>query len=72
MQRTTLRVEGMHCGHCVSAVTDALCAVPGVAHADVDLEAGRAEVRHEGADPARLVGAVMDQGYSAEEETPAG
>lgn len=66
MDTITLRVEGMSCGHCVRAVTGALEAVPGVRGARVDLEAGRAEVEHDGADPEALVAAVMDEGYEAE------
>lgn len=69
MKTVILRVDGMSCGHCVKAVTDALQSVGGVRKADVDLGAGRAVVEYdEGAtSPARLVGAVMEEGYSAEE-----
>ncbi|MEN8376585.1 MAG: heavy-metal-associated domain-containing protein [Gemmatimonadota bacterium] len=67
MTKTKLRIEGMSCGHCAHAVTQALESVPGVQQARVDLEGGSAEVEHEGADRAALVGAVMDEGYSAEE-----
>ena len=38
----------MMCGHCVSTVHAALVGVPGVASADVDLDGGRATVRHGG------------------------
>lgn len=66
MDTTRLRVEGMSCGHCVHAVTAALEAVPGVRTARVELDTGRAEVEHEGAETEALVAAVMDEGYSAE------
>ncbi len=36
----TYPVTGMTCGHCVSAVTSELSAVPGVEQVDVDLAAG--------------------------------
>lgn len=37
-------VEGMTCGHCVNAVTQAVQALPGVAGVDVDLASGRVAV----------------------------
>ncbi|MGH7507535.1 MAG: heavy-metal-associated domain-containing protein [Longimicrobiales bacterium] len=69
MKTVTLRVEGMSCGHCLAAVTRALESVEGVRTANVDLGAGRAVVEYdEGAtSPGELVGAVMDEGYTAEE-----
>jgi copper chaperone len=69
VKTATLKVDGMSCDHCVKAVTEALQSVSGVRTAEVDLGAGRAVVEYdEGAtSPARLVGAVMEEGYSAEE-----
>lgn len=69
MSTTTLKVTGMSCGHCVEAVSGALRGVDGVREAQVDLDAGRAVVDYdEGAtDTNALVGAVMDEGYTAEE-----
>lgn len=69
MATATLKIEGMSCGHCVRAVTEALEAVDGVRAAKVDLEAGRAFVEYDEAKtgPEALVGAVMDEGYTAEE-----
>ena len=63
---TVLKIDGMTCGHCVSAVTKALEAVPGVESADVVLADGRATVLHEGVVGA-LVAAVEDEGYEARE-----
>jgi len=37
---TTVQVAGMTCGHCVSAVTEELTALPGVTGVSVDLVAG--------------------------------
>lgn len=37
---TTYAVTGMTCGHCVSAVTEELKAVPGVQDVTIDLVAG--------------------------------
>ncbi len=37
---TTYLVDGMTCGHCVTAVTNELREVPGVVAVDVDLHTG--------------------------------
>ena len=39
-QTTTFGVDGMTCGHCVSAVTSELQALPGVTDVQVDLVVG--------------------------------
>lgn len=65
MQRVTLDIEGMSCGHCLNAVNRALSALPGV---EIDSVAiGRAEVRFDEhlASPAQLEAAVGDAGYRA-------
>lgn len=69
MSRTTLKVKGMSCEHCVRTVTNALRQVRGVRDARVDLEAARATVEYDenATDPRQLVSAVMDEGYTAEE-----
>jgi copper chaperone len=65
MQRATLSIEGMSCGHCVKAVHEALRNLPGV---DVEQVAiGSATVTY---DPSatsleEIVDAVNDEGYSA-------
>ena len=57
-----LEVSGMTCGHCVSAITSAVSALPGVTGVDVDLEAG--SVRVEGTPAAAAVtAAIEDAGY---------
>jgi len=45
--RTTLRVEGLLCSLCAARVQAALESVPGVRHAQVDLNSGTATVDHE-------------------------
>ena len=40
MTTSTYSVTGMTCGHCASAVTSELTALPGVDQVDVDLVAG--------------------------------
>ena len=66
---TKLKVEGMSCNHCVSAVTRALGSVPGVDRVvEVNLERGEAVIEGT-ADVAQLVAAVEKEGFKAE---PAG
>jgi len=38
----TIKIEGMSCGHCVLAVTEALTEVGGVREVRIDLERGEA------------------------------
>ena len=40
MSTATYTVTGMTCGHCVTAVTEEVGAVPGVTAVDVDLASG--------------------------------
>lgn len=60
-----LNVSGMTCGHCQSAVAQALKGVPGVQDAQVDLKTGKAVVQGD-ADTQALVNAVVEEGYAAE------
>jgi len=65
---TTLKIEGMSCGHCVRSVSAALKGVPGVEEAQVDLATAIATVRHTPeASAAQLKAAVEEEGYGAEE-----
>jgi copper chaperone len=67
MVKTELAIEGMSCGHCVSAVTRALEEVDGVSSAVVDLAGGRAEVFYDAGrvSSAALLEAVAGEGYRA-------
>lgn len=63
MERLTMQIDGMSCGHCVKAVRDALTELPGVEVERVEI--GTATVSF---DPARtpateLADAVRDAGY---------
>lgn len=62
---TELTITGMTCGHCETAVRNALKAVPGVQDVKVDLKGGSAIVEG-AADPQALVAAVTDEGYGAQ------
>lgn len=67
MERITLKVDGMSCGHCVNAVKQAVSGVDGAIAEEVSI--GSATVAY---DPARtnvgaLIDAVADAGYEAHE-----
>ena len=61
----TLKIEGMMCPRCVGHVEKALAAVSGVTAVAVSLENGTATVT--GGDPAALIAAVTEAGYTVKE-----
>lgn len=62
-----LKVTGMTCGHCESAVNKALSAVPGVARV-VEVSHAKEKVLVEGeADIQALIDAIKEEGYTAEQ-----
>jgi copper chaperone len=65
MAQTKLNVQGMTCGHCKSAVTNALKELDGVKNVEVDLQAGKATVEYEEGKVSEenMKEAVEDQGY---------
>ena len=62
---TELKISGMTCGHCQTAVTSALKSVPGVQAVSVDLQGGTAQVQGQ-ADQQALIAAVKEEGYGAQ------
>jgi copper chaperone len=65
MDKVTLKVEGMSCGHCVKAVSGALSTIPGIADITVSLKDGTASFNH---DPDRapldvIKAAITEEGY---------
>ena len=61
---TTLKVEGMTCGHCKSAVEGALKEVDGVNDVNVDLDTANVKVSHaDSANKVEMREAVEEQGY---------
>jgi copper chaperone len=64
METTQIQITGMTCEHCVSAVTRALQATPGVDMVQVRLVPGQATVSGS-ADVALLLKAIEDEGYRA-------
>ncbi len=65
MTRTTLKIDGMSCGHCVTAVKRALLDLDGVTVENVAV--GTATVQYDPAvaSPEKIAEAVSDAGYTA-------
>ena len=64
MSTASYTVVGMTCGHCVSAVTEEVGAVPGVTAVDVDLASGGLTVTGTGpVDEGAVRTAVEEAGY---------
>jgi copper chaperone CopZ len=66
MEKLELEIEGMSCGHCVTAVSNALEELPGVSVDAVRI--GSAHLTYEPArvSPDQIVLAVEDAGYAAQ------
>jgi copper chaperone len=64
MDRMTLKIDGMSCGHCVGAVTKALNSLEGVNVEQVGV--GKATVAYDpnAASAAEITQAVEDEGYT--------
>lgn len=71
MTRTTLRIDGMSCDHCVRAVRQALEAVPGVAVRAVAVGTATVEFDDREVPLERVLDAVNDEGYAATPESGA-
>ncbi|GHV10567.1 mercuric reductase [Spirochaetia bacterium] len=62
--KTTLKIDGMSCEHCVKHVKDALEEISGVKSAKVSLKANSADVEHDAAVTlAAMKEAVTEAGY---------
>lgn len=65
MEKVTLLVQGMSCGHCVKAVEGSVSKLNGVSNVDVHLESGTVDVEYN-ADAVTLETikeTIDDQGY---------
>lgn len=67
MKQLKLEVSGMSCGHCVSAVRDALGAVPGVKVDSVSIGSASITYDESQTNVGELVDAIADAGYEASE-----
>jgi copper chaperone len=64
MTTTTYQVNGMTCGHCVSAVTEELRKIDGVSDVEVDLASGNVVVSSDVPVADEAVRAAVDEaGY---------
>lgn len=70
----TLKVNGMHCDNCKTAVEKAVSAIPGVKSATVDLD--KKELQYEEEDKNKpialdiIMDAIRDLGYKPENQRP--
>lgn len=65
MSETAYTVEGMTCGHCVSAVTEEISQIEGVRNVQVDLGSGSVTVTSDAPlDRADVAAAVDEAGYT--------
>ena len=66
MEKAVLKVEGMSCGHCVKAVSDALAELSGVENAEVDLDEATVSFAFEPAQTPleKIKEAITEAGYT--------
>lgn len=65
MQKTTLHISGMSCGHCIGAVKKALSGVDGLAAQDVAIGTATVEYDEGRVSPDQIAKAVSSAGYPA-------
>ena len=66
MEKIVLKVEGMSCGHCASAVNNAVTGIAGTADVNVDLKGGAVSFSY---DPAKapletIKAAITGEGFA--------
>jgi copper chaperone len=66
MSKLELEIEGMSCGHCVAAVSEALGELDGVNVEAVRIGSAAVEYRPEVVSPEQIVLAIEDAGYTAQ------
>jgi len=67
-----LVIDGMTCGHCVSAVSGALTSLPSVKVEDVTIGSANVAFDPDKVSVAKILDAVNDEGYMASAEPTAG
>ena len=65
MNRTTLEIDGMSCGHCVAWVKKALAGLDGVTVENVAVGSATVEYDPAVVSPEQIARAVSDAGYAA-------
>ena len=65
MEKVTLNVKGMSCGHCVKAVEGSVGALDGVKNVQVNLKGGTVDIEfnNETVSLATIKETIDDQGY---------
>ena len=64
-QTIEFNITGMTCDHCVNAVTNAVKEIDGVSDVSVSLEAKSAVVTGNVVDAAKVIAAIVEEGYEA-------
>lgn len=64
MERVTLKIDGMTCGHCVTQVTKALSDVDGVKVEQVTVGTATVSFDPDSISEERIAQAIEDQGYA--------
>jgi copper chaperone CopZ len=65
MQKISLAIDGMSCGHCVARVTRTLSALPGVRVGTVNLGSATVEYDPATSSPQAIAAALDEAGYPA-------
>jgi copper chaperone CopZ len=65
MQKISLAIDGMSCGHCVARVTKTLSALPGVRVGTVNLGSATVEYDPATSSPQAIAAALDEAGYPA-------
>ncbi|MBT2692363.1 MULTISPECIES: copper chaperone CopZ [Bacillaceae] len=65
MEKVTLNVLGMSCGHCVKAIEGSVGELPGVSNVKVYLESGKVDVEYSPTEVSldKIKETIDDQGY---------
>ena len=63
MERVTMTIDGMSCGHCVMSVRQALQAIDGVEVEEVKVGAATVAFDPGATSAERLTQAIVDEGY---------
>jgi copper chaperone len=65
MEKTTLKVEGMSCGHCVKAIESHVGELDGVSLVKVNLDEGKVDVEYDNSkvNLDKIKETIDDQGY---------
>jgi copper chaperone len=65
VEKTTLNVQGMSCGHCVKAIEGSVGKLEGVSSVQVDLQANKVDVEYDTNQVSieKIKETIDDQGY---------